>query len=188
MSLLAELERFIAPVIDFADTRSVIERLPTRKPLSLTHGILGRERGFIGTATALANRPKAGLDLNAVRRDRVYLKDYDDRRLWHPLGQFRPAVGVPRGATQLVDKPDFERLRRFEERILRPGPFSWPMGKYWSQAMPTRVMFKTPLKVVICAKRYLRRRAMFASGYAGLGYSPNWFGKKHYTEFSFVGC
>ena len=100
--------------------------------------------------------------LKLVRAVRVSstLRAIEDRRTWHPEGEFRPARSFNKARHALVVKKS-------------PASSS---GRF---RLPTRVMFDAPKKVLICVRRQRRKEVIFAKGKAGGGRrrSPtrNWY-------------
>lgn len=77
------------------------------------------------------------------------LREFEDRRLFHPAGELRPAGVLS------------ERLSR--RIIAKSSPVSL------RDDISARVGFAVPSKVVVCVRRKQRRETLFATGGAGAG-------------------
>lgn len=101
------------------------------------------------------------------------LTAFEDRRLWHPQGAWRPAASfvTPRHRLTLVD-----RSRRTPWGGVRLS--SYPSG---SNAL---VAFQKPSQVLICVRRQMRKEVLHAlrkTGKLGQG-APRW------SEYSSISC
>lgn len=81
-----------------------------------------------------------------IRLARVQLRDFDDRRRWHPEPFHRPPVAFQRPAARLVATNPPDRPKRF---------------------VPASVGFKDPSRVSLCVRRRSRREVLFATGSGG---------------------
>ena len=75
----------------------------------------------------------------------VVLREFEDRRTFHPLGRaLRPALSFPRAAARLVVKPSFRSLS-------------------------ARVGFEVPSRVAVCIRRKQRKEVIHALKLTGKG-------------------
>lgn len=101
---------------------------------------------------------------------------YGDNRTFHPAGRRRPLLVSSPGAASWTapSQPEWERqadiLRRHAEKAKRANePGFNPFRRYDSVEDTLRSLrFQSPGKVVICAKRKIRREILHAIGVAGL--------------------
>lgn len=94
-----------------------------------------------------------------------------DGRAYHPAGKARPLLVTERGAANYVapTKRQFEReeevIRRGIEKAKRPVNVDWKKSSRKSSL--SELAFSMPSKVVICAKRKIRRQILGALGVFG---------------------
>jgi len=106
----------------------------------------------------------------AVRSVSSWLQDIDDRRMFHPLDEFRPAKSVMyRDATQLV-VPNVNKPQK-QSNLL--------------SSLPASVQFNAPHSVALCVRRKRRREVLFARGVGG---GRQWKRRARWSEFSEVKC
>lgn len=81
---------------------------------------------------------------------------YEDRRTYHPDGQFRWPAASPRAAAQVVARP---------ARVTR----SSVGGHYSFRPKQTKAVlaFAAPHKVAVCVRRQVRKEVLFAHGVGG---------------------
>lgn len=90
---------------------------------------------------------------------RVYLRDIEDRRLFHPEGPARPARTV-RGLPA--------KVRVSDPRPRVQSGLGSSFGDRWSDAVvPYGLTFKDASRVLVCARREQRRQVLHARGVAG---------------------
>lgn len=87
----------------------------------------------------IANRPRLVRVPSALSSYRAALSLLEDRRLYHPLGPFRPARSLPTRAARVV-------VRNRTSSFRRPDVFG----------------FAIPNRVAICVRRAQRREVLFA--------------------------
>lgn len=98
-------------------------------------------------------------------------RKYEDRRTWHPEGHTRPARS-------------FNRTRHRLGYVEPTQPHS--MHSRRNQGFPSpSVGFEEPQKVLICARRELRKRVLHALNKTGKGTKRN---KPKFNEYSKISC
>lgn len=80
----------------------------------------------------------------------VLLDEIEDRRLFHPLGDVRPAVAFTGLDGRIGVKPGGVRGARYSP-VVRASP-----------TISSTVGFRDPRKVLVCVRRKQRREVMFA--------------------------
>lgn len=167
----------VYPRISYRGSLDYIDRLPTRRPISITHGILGRTRDAFVISNAVTylsrareQRQRIGAAhssyATAVSPNISDFRVLGDGRTWHPMGDARPLASTNRIASTLKpywDKPEdpFEVQKRFT----RPSPFSHVMQ---DRAERLAILgFSWPKRLVICAKRQIRREVLAAMNVLG---------------------
>lgn len=88
------------------------------------------------------------------------LRAFEDRRSFHPLGDFRPALTFSR--------KEFSRV----------SDAATPLSKV------PRFRFSRPDKVLVCVRRGVRREVIFAKRKAGKGSRSNRRRRNYYSEVS----
>lgn len=118
---------------------------------------------------------------------------YQDRRLWHPEGAYRPAVSKTESYPRLTESrpgprsrftspsSPFTPARRIERDFIdtRTGEIL-----SFGHLDPFKVSWENPWKMLICLKRKMRREVMHAFGMAG----KSGFKKPKFTPMSYVRC
>ncbi|UDN67815.1 hypothetical protein [robinz microvirus RP_133] len=98
-----------------------------------------------------SDRPRLRGDLELARPVRLLdiLSDIEDRRSWHPddIPTYRPAIRISGAPARLESRSD--------------------PARYLRATVPHAIGFQIPHKVLVCAKRKVRRRVIFASGRGG---------------------
>lgn len=116
------------------------------------------------TADARRDTPRIASGVPLLRSLSKSLSLVEDRRHFHPAGDFRPARSR-RSANHRLDAAD-RRLRS-------------PVPVWKSESIPSRVVFHAPKSVLICVRRNRRREVLFASGGASKRHKRrprrNWF-------------
>lgn len=123
----------------------------------------------------------AGRDPSRIAKprlpQRVNLREIEDRRIFHPDAEIRPARtlrGLP-ARSRVVSDP---------RPIVQSGLGS-SFGERFS-AVPYSLGFQNPSRVSICVRRYTRRQVLHAKGVAGSrGLRPPRFG--YYSKISCKG-
>lgn len=123
------------------------------------------------TKTVLSS-PKSSLNL------------YEDRRLYHPEGKYRPAVSLVESYPTLTEtspNPLRHKPRRIGGDLVNPTS-----GEILSFGAfdPFKISWSNPWKMAICLKRKMRREVMHALGMAG----KTGFKKPKFTQYSYVKC
>lgn len=117
---------------------------------------------------------------------------YQDRRLWHPLGQNRPAVSKTEFRPRIEEQPfwhgDPVDPRTGVIKKLVPSKIH-PSGYVYVDERPNvlekwRMGYGDPWKVIICLKRQARKEVLHALNLAG---KPG-FKKPKYNSTSYVRC
>jgi len=94
----------------------------------------------------------------------------EDRRAWHPDGEFRLPAARYRSSMQLVAKVGKNgRLSRLSPSV----------RSFQYNAPPVGVGFRRPDHVAICVRRAIRRAVLFAAGVGGKRVRP---GKRTYES------
>lgn len=88
------------------------------------------------------------------------LRQYEDRRTWHPLGPYRPAKSFNKFNHRLVYPESNNRNARQKESY--SNQYS-PKLRYPSH----KIGFEEPHKVLVCVRRTIRREVLHARGIAG---------------------
>lgn len=176
----------------FSGSLAYIDRLPTSRPLSLTHGLLGRPREAFVFANAaynyasarsqrLALRPAISTNSNSysVSPNISDFRHLGDGRTWHPMGASRPLLTMHKGADRLVAQPVKKAVTmppfdpsRMDDREYRGFARGFYSKEYWALVNArvrdnSRLRFSWPERLVICLKRQIRREVMNAFGFAG---------------------
>lgn len=119
------------------------------------------------------------------------LNEYQDRRLWHPLGANRPAVSLTESYPQLTLKPPRRKMvvqwpPQNPIRRIHGDDININTGEVvrWGAYDPFKISWANPYKMLICLKRKARREVMHASGMAG----QSGFKKPKWTQYSYVRC
>lgn len=167
---------------NFTRTLSYIDRLPTRRPLTLTHGLLGRTRDtFVITnaPTLLRRWRESNTRIGEAPSYRSYLSPskiskfrlLGDGRSYHPAGDIRPLISTSRGSSTWIapSQPEWERqadiIRRHAEKAKRSLVPGWsPFPKSDRSAI---LSFSVPKRLKICAERQIRREVLGAMGVLG---------------------
>lgn len=97
------------------------------------------------------------------------LQELEDRRQWHPEGEFRPARAFVRSAARLI-APQPQRIVR---------------GRRIRLFSPSMVAFAMPRKVAICVRRKTRREVLHALRVAGGGGMRK---KRRFNAYSRIHC
>lgn len=98
---------------------------------------------------------------------RNYVLSHEDRRLFHPLDDVRPAKGLSKFASQITVTP-------YKRNRVRP------------KAAPTPDVFRfnAPVKVAVCVRRKTRREVLFALKRTGKGSRRRRRRRNYYSEVS----
>lgn len=123
-------------------------------------------------------------------RSRSNFLSLGDGRAYHPEGKSRPYFVTERSASDLVVPPyraptkrEFDR----EEEVIRRSIEKAKRKINWKKSTGTvpvsELAFRIPSKVVICAKRRLRREILASMGVLG-----RLVARPHYTLASRIGC
>lgn len=98
---------------------------------------------------------------------RHYILSHEDRRLYHPLDDVRPAKGLSKYASQITVTP-------YKRNKARP------------KAAPTPDVFRfnAPQKVAVCVRRKTRREVLFALKRTGKGSRRRRRRRNYYSEVS----
>lgn len=84
-----------------------------------------------------------------------YLRSIEDRRTYHPEGEFRPARDTSARRHRLtLPTPAPTQL------MAAPAPFGFG-------GPPPGVAFQTPQKVLVCVRRKIRKEVLHALGHSG---------------------
>lgn len=127
-----------------------------------------------------------------LSRPKSQLSLYEDRRLYHPEGRYRPAISktefIPRTREQPFWRGTPVDPNTGVVKKLVPSKVD-PSGWIYIDDRPdvlerARLGFVDPWKVIICLKRKMRKEIMHAFGYAG----KTGFKKPHFTQYSYVRC
>lgn len=119
------------------------------------------ESGYRSTGRDAFDISKRSLPLFNVfdsfsSRRSSFLSSIEDRRTWNPEGPYRPARSFSDGAHRLVT------VRPSSSRPVRLSSSSW------TPAFPSAgVAFRESPRVLICARRKIRREVLHAKGVAG---------------------
>lgn len=97
----------------------------------------------------------------------TYLTDIEDRRLYDPLRDYRPAKGLSKYAAEIGIKP-YKQRRDKPRKAMTPDVFK----------------FNVPAKVAICVRRKKRREVLFAKKRTGKGARAYRRRRNYYTEVS----
>lgn len=133
-------------------------------------GRRSRNRRDSGRATeAFSSRPLASLARPIVLALPADLRQVEDRRRYHPLGNER-GVATTQGSVSV-----------------RPGAAKSRFKKpYKASAWPSAgLRFKAPKNIVLCVRRKIRAEVLHALKLTGRGRGR---GKKHFNKFSKIGC
>lgn len=105
------------------------------------------------------------------------LTQYEDRRQWHPEGKYAPARSFNKTRHRLT-VPNANHVRH--------RPAGKTMGDIRStiEGTPWQTAFREPDKVLICARRQIRREVMHALKKSGRGGQK----KPRYSEYSKISC
>lgn len=175
--------RILRPrAFNFSGSQSFIDRLPTRRPFSITHGLLGRTRHTFAITNALSTlrrRRESLARVGAAPSNSVSTSNpsniskfrlLGDARYFHPLGDIRPLVTTFRGSSAFIapSQPEWERqadiIRRHSEKAKRSLVPGWsPFGKDRTSILS----FSMPKRLKICLDRQVRREVMGALGFLG---------------------
>lgn len=113
------------------------------------------------------------------------LRQFEDRRTWHPERAARPARSFFTSGHRIVDVND-NTFRRHETRRLLPQTYGVLSTIHDDNSGNWAVGFSRPKDVILCVKRKIRREVLHAKGATGVGSG----GKKsdRWTEYSSVRC
>lgn len=134
-------------------------------------------------ASAIANRRlPVVVDFDALRQLDIYnflkpppLTQIEDRRLWHPEGEFRPA--------RMFNSPR-HRLVEYGVRV-RSARSSGSSVRSTRRLRPI-VAFADPSNVLVCARREMRRQVMHAFRRTGRGGGPK--KRPTFSWYSRISC
>lgn len=139
-------------------------------------------RDWRGTnATSNQRLPDIKPAIRTVRK--IGLRDYEDRRTWHPDNLARPARTFSSWHHRLSVKgiP--------VAKIHRPGGYQYNFATGFTEPIPWRIGFEDPKRVLICARRKIRREVLNALGIAGVaGVARKLFKKPRKNEYSKISC
>lgn len=123
----------------------------------------GRSSSFVGR-----ERRTDDVSYISSRRlvPRLELRPFEDRRLFHPLQVFRPALTF---------------TRRASARVVLSRPQGRPFSSFSS---PDVLRFAVPRDVVMCVRRQDRREVLFAKRLMRSGGGS----KKHRNYWSAISC
>lgn len=116
----------------------------------------------------------------------VSLRDYEDRRQYHPEGTFAPARRFSSTRHRLMAYGGYADVRRTADTRSRT-----PYGGYADSIkvfshLPQAVGFTSPKKVLICVRRQQRREVLHALRETGRGSGGQKRAK--WSEYSSVRC
>lgn len=133
-------------------------------------------------APAFSNR-RLRVSTNRHRRQ-VSLTVYEDRRQWHPEGVSAPARSFSSTRHRLKAVSPLSRREPLEGRSkAQIWGFGGLEGSF--EAVPARIGFERPKRVLVCVRRQQRREVLHALGKAGRGgfsLKPRW------SEYSYIRC
>lgn len=116
-------------------------------------------------------------DINSLLSPKAPLSLYEDRRQWNPEDIYAPARSFTKTR---------HRLTVVNENLTRNRTKPQTVGdiRRRSDGTLARIAFQNPDKVLICARRQIRREVMHAFGKAGRG------GQKSpkFNEYSKISC
>lgn len=176
--------------------RSAYRRVTSYNPFSQprysgTYPLGPARRGFFLTTNSYP-LPSLLLSKNLLSSPKSKLSLYQDRRLYHPLGDNRPMASKTESYPQLTERPSlshprisprspYNPIRKIERDLINTttGEIA-SFGAY----DPFKISWENPYKMIICLKRQMRREVMHALGMAG----KSGFKKPKFTQHSFVRC
>lgn len=156
-----------------------------------TYPLGSARRGFFQT-TNTPHWPSLLLSKNVLSSPKSTHSLYQDRRLWHPLGNNRPMVSKTESYPELIDRPSlslprinpkspYNPIRRIKKDLIDTNTGEIvSFGAY----DPFKISWQNPFKMIICLKRQMRREVMHALGMAG---KPG-FKKPKFNQHSLVRC
>jgi len=136
---------------------------------------------FSSRRLRLPKLPSVNIKSAFTSRVTNYLREFEDRRAFHPEGPTRPAASFssPRHRLVVYQRPD--------KQIYLQGGFQAPFGvSKLMDRVPVGVQFRTPYKVLICVRRKQRREVLHALQKTGLGGGRQ--KSPVFTEYSGVRC
>lgn len=104
---------------------------------------------------------------------KYHLKEWEDRRTYHPEGRFRPAMAVPKSARIMVDRPVTKKHTKLSDRLYKNALRGF--GK---------IAFRDPARVLLCIRRKERREVLHALNRT----SPGRGKKKRKNFWSAIRC
>lgn len=99
-----------------------------------------------------------------------YLREFEDRRAWHPQGVTAPARSFSSTRHRLV--------------LSNPLPLFVPRPIKTATRW-TKIAFQGPKKVLVCVRRSIRKEVLHALHFTGRGSGG---GKKRWSEYSSIHC
>lgn len=113
------------------------------------------------------------------------LREFEDRRTWHPLRATRPARSFFTSGTRLVDVND-ETFRKHETSRLVRNTFGALWTHHDTNTGNWAIGFARPGNVITCVKRKIRREVLHALHLTGAGSGGK--ASDRWTERSEIRC
>lgn len=135
----------------------------------------GRERDYYSIANQRLRLASLSLEFPGAEVFRLApLRQFEDRRTWHPLGAQRPARSFTNA---------FHRLKAVRRMV------GDPVGRYvarsvYETGVPRAVGFVSPSRVLVCVRRKMRKAVLHAFGFTGKGSG----GAGRRSEYSSISC
>lgn len=107
----------------------------------------------------------------------------EDRRLYSPEPYTRPAASLSQPRHRLVIKNVPKSVSRSNARSFKT--YNAPATGVFARALPDRVAFQTPKRVLICIRRQKRKEVIHALNKSGRGVSRK---NPRRSEYSDVSC
>lgn len=115
------------------------------------------------------------------KKQSIPLSEFEDRRRFHPEGKERPAKNFRAINVRFrVAGIPIAKAKRSEGRV-------WDARTEGYDPLPWRIGFERPERVLICARRKIRREVIHALGFAG-GRGGKNFKIPRWTKNSSVTC
>lgn len=121
------------------------------------------KKGRVNYSNAKRSLPLSDFSIPSPKPIRFTIKPlqaYEDRRQWNPEGRYAPARSFSKTRHRLMEVPARKKEVRHENTGLRPFSSNFLDPAY-------RIGFVEPDRVLICARRKIRREVMHATGNAG---------------------
>lgn len=137
----------------------------------------GRSTSRYNRVISTPNTSSAGLKFESVFKRPLayskprsnYLREFEDRRAFHPLGKTTPARSFQTRSRLVVTNP----LPLFV-------PYQVKAAGRWA-----KIAFQGPKKVLVCVRRSIRKEVLHALHLTGRGSGG---GKKRWSEHSSIHC